>query len=169
MAEPATYELLRSARHQAVHLEMRDTYTPEDPAWLDWRNGLRFNPAHRWQDWFDLIHATTSRGVQVRRARIISEPVTAYIRFEYDVTDELNLAAGEQVRWLSRRHAADLLVPGCDLWVFDRSVVVFNHFDGDGNWVVEERRDDEALAERCLLAFEAVWERAIPHDGYRPS
>jgi hypothetical protein len=53
--------------------------------------------------------------------------------------------------------------------VFDRSVVVFNHFDGDGNWMVEERRDDEALAERCLLAFEAVWERAIPHDGYRLS
>jgi len=169
VAEPATYELFRAARQQAVHLEMRDSYTPNDPDWREWQDGSRFDPARRWRDWFDLMRDTTGRGVQVRRARIVSEPVTDYIRFEYDVTADHNIAAGEQVRWLSRRRAADLLVPGSDLWVFDRSVVVFNHFDGVGNWLGEERRDDGALAEQCLAAFESVWKRATPHKDYQPA
>jgi hypothetical protein len=166
--EPATYELFRAATRSAVHLELRDSYTPDDPDWHDWREGRRFNPAERWQDWFDLINATTARGVQVRRVRIVSEPVTDYIRFEYDVTAAHNIAAGEQVRWLPRRQAADLLVPGADLWVFDDAVVVFNHFDGVGDWVCEERRDDPALAKRLTAAYETIWERAIPHEQYRP-
>jgi hypothetical protein len=166
--EPATYELFRAATRSAVHLELRDSYTPDDPDWHDWREGRRFNPAERWQDWFDLINATTARGVQVRRVRIVSEPVTDYIRFEYDVTAAHNIAAGEQVRWLPRRQAADLLVPGADLWAFDDAVVVFNHFDGVGDWVCEERRDDPALAKRLTAAYETIWERAIPHEQYRP-
>ena len=106
-AEPGTYELLRSTERSAVHLEMRDGYTPDDPDWLDWQAGNRFDPAEReeWRGWFDLVAATVARGVIVRRARIVSEPVSAYIRFEYDVTAGHNLAAGEQVRWLARRRA----------------------------------------------------------------
>ena len=166
--EPASYELFRSALRSALHLEMRDSYTPDDSDWQEWRDGGRFDPAERWRDWFDLMRDTTTRGVQVRRARIVSEPVTEYIKFEFDVTAAHNAAAGEQVRWLPRRDASDLLLPGSDFWVFDDAVVVFNHFDGVGNWVAEERRNDEALAKRCASAFEAVWDRAIPHESYRP-
>ncbi|OLB74780.1 MAG: hypothetical protein AUI14_22665 [Actinobacteria bacterium 13_2_20CM_2_71_6] len=146
---------------------MRDSYTPDDPDWRDWREGRRFDPAERYREWFDLITETIARGVQVRRARIVSEPVTDYIRFEYDVTAGLNIAAGEQVRWLPRRTAADLLVPGSDFWIFDESVVVFNHFDGPGNWIGQDRRDDEELAKRHASAFEAIWTRATPHESYR--
>jgi hypothetical protein len=167
--EPATYELFRSAVRSAVHLELRDSYTPNDPNWRDWREGRRFDPAERYRNWFDLTATTTARGVEVRRMRLVSEPVTDYIRFEYDVTAGLNIAAGEQVRWLPRRQAADLLVPGSDFWAFDDAMVVFNHFDGVGDWVCEERRDDAALAKRLTAAFETIWERAIPHDQYRPS
>jgi hypothetical protein len=168
-SEPATYELFRSALRSAIHLEMRDSYTPEDPDWRDWREGRRFDPAARWRDWYELISATTARGVKVRRARIVSEPVTEYVRFEFDVTSALNLAAGEDVRWLPRRAGADLLVPAVDFWVFDDTIVVFNHFDGAGNWVCEERRDDEPVARRCAAAFEGVWQRAVPHNEYQPS
>ena len=50
-----------------------------------------FDPAERYREWFDLITQTTGRGVAVRRARIVSEPVTDYIRFEHDVTAGLIL------------------------------------------------------------------------------
>ncbi len=168
--EPATYELLRSAERSAMHLEMRDGYTPDDPDWLDWQAGNRFDPATRegWSRWFDVVAATVARGVAIRRARIVSEPVTAYIRFEYDVTAGLNLAAGEQVRWLPRQQAPGLLVPVSDFWVFDERVVVWNHFAGDGSWVTEERCEDPAVAKICASSFEAVWERAISHGGYQP-
>lgn len=169
--EPATYELLRSAERSAMHLEMRDAYTPDDPDWLDWQAGNRFAPAERegWRGWFDVVAATVARGVAIRRARIVSEPVTAYLRYEYDVAAAYNIAAGEQVRWLPRHRAPGLLVPVSDFWVFDGRVVVWNHFAGDGSWVTEETCDDAAVAKLCASSFETVWDRAIPHEEYHPA
>ena len=169
MAEPLAYDLLRSAERSAWHLELRDSYTPDDPDWLDWHAGRRFNPAERWADWHGLICQTVDRGVNVRRVRVVSEPVTDYIKFEYDVTTAHNIAAGEDVRWLPRATAAGLLLPVSDFWVFDGQVVLWNHFTGDGSWSGEEQADDPALAKLCESSFEAAWERAIPHEDYRPA
>lgn len=168
MTESATARLLASAARSAIHLELRDAYTPNDPDWLDWQAGKHFNPAERWHEWHSLIKATTARGVVIRRARIVSEPVTEYVIFEYDVTEAHNIASGESVRWLGRAHASDLLVPPTDFWVIDDRAIVFNHFDGSGNWAGEEHRNDPVLARRLTEAFDAVWERATPHDAYRP-
>jgi hypothetical protein len=169
VAEPLAYGLFRAASTSAWHMELRDSYTPGDPDWLDWQAGERFDPAERWADWSDLVRATVSRGVSVRRVRIVSEPVTDYIRFEYDVTAAHNIAAGEEVRWLPRRAASGLLAPVSDFWVFDDRAVLWNHFGGDGSWVGEEQADDTALAKSCAAAFEAAWERAVPHKDYRPA
>ncbi len=171
MAEPLVYDLLRSAGHSAMHLETRDAYTPDDPDWLAWKAGNRFDPATRegWRAFSGLIRAAVARGVAVRRARIVSEPVTDYIRYEYDVTAGYNLAHGEQVRWLPRRQTAGLLVPPTDFWVFDERVVLWNHFAGDGSKVTEEVSEDPALAKLCASSFDSVWERAIPHEEYRPA
>jgi len=49
------------------------------------------------------------------------------------------------------------------------SVVVWNHFSGDGGWMGEEVVDDTGLAKLCAGSFDAVWDRAIPHGDYRPS
>jgi len=167
--EPVAYGLLRSAEHSAAHMEMRDIYTPDDPDWLDWHAGHRFDPEKRWASWSGLIRATVARGVSVRRIRLVSEPVTDYVRFEYDVTAAHNLAAGEQVRWLPRHAAAGLLVPCSDFWVLDGQVVLWNHFAGDGSWVAEEKCDDPAVAKLCASSFDAAWERAIPHEAYQPA
>ncbi|RIQ32495.1 hypothetical protein DY240_05640 [Jiangella rhizosphaerae] len=155
-----------------MHLEMRDAYMLDDPEFIAWQRGKRYRPDDRhswWRPWLDVVRATVDRGVVMRRARIVSEPISDYIRYEYDITFT-NIAAGEQVRWLPRRQAKDLLVPGADLWVFDDTTVVFKHFTGDGQ-VDEpgmERVDDPSLATQCAVVFEAVWERAIPHDEYHP-
>lgn len=167
MSEPSTYDLFRASARSAIHLETRDSYMPSDKDWQEWQSGHRFDPAERWHNWFELMRETTERGVSVRRARIVSEPVSDYIRFEYDVTAGHNIAAGEEVRWLARQLAADLLVSPVDYWVFDDAVVVFNHFDGVGDWVRRERRDDANLAKSLTTSFEAVWERAVPHADYR--
>lgn len=167
MTESMAGRLLAKATHSACHLELRDAYTPDDPDWMDWQQGTRFNPAERWSEWHGLTSDATKRGVAIRRARIISEPVTDYVLFEYDVTEQHNIAAGEQVRWLPRRPASDLLIPPTDFWVID-DVVVFNHFDGSGRWVAEEERIDRRLAQQLIDAFDAVWARAIPHQSYQP-
>jgi hypothetical protein len=85
------------------------------------------------------------------------------------VTPAANLAAGEQVRWLPRRNASDLALPGNDFWLFDGTAVLFNYFSGDGTAAGTELRDEPAVVKLCAAAFEAVWDRAVPHEDYRPA
>ncbi|MFJ4873993.1 DUF6879 family protein [Streptomyces sp. NPDC088745] len=169
-APPSFDELLDSARKSAYHLEMRDTYGVADEAvgFAHWqRTGDRdTDPASPyWEPWVSLISRTVARGVVVRRARIVSEPVSAYIRYEHSST-VVNLGAGEDVRWLPRRRASGLALPGNDFWLIDGHFVRFNHFTGDGDWAAREDTEEPAVAELCATAFAAVWARAVPHDAY---
>jgi hypothetical protein len=80
---------IEACARSALHLEMRDGYTFDDPMFTAWRAGYRddqSDPTSWWRPWLDLIQSAIQRGVAVRRARIVSEPVSEYIRFEYDVT-----------------------------------------------------------------------------------
>ena len=63
MAEPAAYDLLRSAVRSAVHLEMRDGYAPNDADWLAWQGGDHFDPSTRqgWRTWFELMRAAVGQ------------------------------------------------------------------------------------------------------------
>lgn len=164
-------EGLEKAQRSAVHLEMRDAFQPSDPEFIAWQNGKRLDPGDRaswWRPFLDVVVETTMRGVAMRRARIVSEPVTDYIKYEYDVTFP-NVAAGEQVRWLPRREAADLALPGTDLWMFDGKSVLFTYFSGIGEVVDREWRTEPAVVDLVGAAFEAVWERAVPHEEYEPT
>jgi len=53
-----------------------------------------------------------------------------------------------------------------DFWLFDGRLVHWNHFSGDGASGGGELTDDRAAIKLCADAFEAVWERATPHDQY---
>lgn len=168
---PTFDELIASCTRSAVHLEMRDSYAVdyETGPFADWKAGARLDPDDRaswWRPWLDLIAETVGRGVTVRRARIVSEPVSEYIRYEHSGTFS-NVAAGEQVRWLPRRQASIIALPGNDFWLFDEQWVHWNHFAGDGTWTGEEITDEPAAVKLCADAFEAVWAAAIPHDQYK--
>jgi hypothetical protein len=164
---PPFSELIAATTTSAVHLESRDAYTPDDPAFLAWKAGRPVS-APAGTAWYDLVREYTVRGVSFRRARIVSEPLADYIRFEYDST-AFNLSAGEQVRWLPRSTAPGLLVPLADYWVFDGRLVRFGYFAGDGAFLGNELAEDPEVVRACAAAFEAVWERAVPHDQYRPA
>jgi hypothetical protein len=43
----------------------------------------------------------------------------------------------------------------------------FHYFSGDGDIVEDELVCDLAVIRTCAAAFEAVWERAVPHAEYR--
>ncbi|MDY0816094.1 DUF6879 family protein [Kitasatospora purpeofusca] len=167
---PTFAEQLAATRSTAVHLEMRDSYSvaKEDQTFAAWQDGFRHDPADRaswWRPWLTLIEDTVGRGVQVRRARIVSEPVSEYIRYEHSGTFT-NIAAGEQIRWLPRRQASDIALPGNDFWLFDGELVRFNHFTGNGESAGPTFSDDPAVARLCATAFEAVWHRAVPHEKF---
>jgi hypothetical protein len=164
---PTFEELFRDCGESAVHLEMRDSYMKSDPSYGDWATGVAIDPAKRWADWLTLVKEATGRGVKVRRARIVSEPVSKYIRFEHEVTYGLNIAAGEEVRWLPRRKATGIALPGNDFWLFDSSLLLVNHFDGEGEWLDPELSTDPHEIKLCASAFEGVWDLGIPHADYQ--
>ena len=116
MAGEEASQLLSSCERSAVHLEMRDGYSRTDPMFVGWRQGQRYDQAEWeawWRPWTGIVVAARSRGVVIRRVRIVSEPVSEYIRWEHEITSA-NVEAGEEVRWLPRRRVSDLLLPGND-------------------------------------------------------
>ncbi|MGW7786086.1 DUF6879 family protein [Streptomyces tricolor] len=168
---PSFAELLDGARKSALHLEMRDAYAVagETEALARWRSTGEVDTdpeSSYWRPWVELVRRTVARGVVVRRARIVSEPVSDYIRYEHAGTT-VNLAAGEQVRWLPRRRASDIALPGNDFWLIDGRLIRWNHFTGAGASAPGEISEDPAAARLCASAFDAVWTRAVPHDEYK--
>ncbi|NUR00393.1 MAG: hypothetical protein HOY79_28845 [Streptomyces sp.] len=171
MAEaPTLADLLRSAQSTADHLEMRDGYMRDSPSFIAWQNGSRGMPdAPGSQEWRQLVRETVSRGVSMRRARIVSEPLSDYTRFEYDITREHNIGAGEEVRWLPRSQASRLALPGNDFWLFDGQILRFGLFAGDGSLVGHVVDEDPDALKLAAGAFEAVWRLATPHEDYQPA
>ncbi|MEU5921824.1 DUF6879 family protein [Streptomyces sp. NPDC047141] len=164
---PSFAELLGRCERSAAHLEMRDSYASTD-RFEAWKRGERIDWDDRaswWHPYDQLITDSVARGVSIRRARIVSEPVTEYIRWEHYVT-HANVTAGEDVRWLPRRQATDIALPGNDFWLFDGELLRVHHFSGDGAVVEDEITDDPATVQLCASAFEAVWDRAVPHHLY---
>jgi hypothetical protein len=163
-------DLLRSVERSAVHLELRDAYGMGNEAagFEAWRRGHRLDPNDRaswWRPWLDLVQEVTAKGVLVRRARVITEPASEYIRYEHSFTFT-NVAAGEEVRWLPRAGAAELTLPEHDFWLFDGRLVQFNVFDDNGRWIRTDQTEEPTAVGACVTAFDEVWERAIPHENY---
>lgn len=165
---------LHEATSSAVHVEMRDAYgvATEAEVWAAWQaagGGTRATDEERTRraGWLGAVVEATSRGVQVRRVRIVSIPVSLYTRFLYAGTG-LNVEAGEEVRWLPRSLASDIALPGNDFWLFDNATAVFNLFDGDGGWCEPgfEERTELSVVALCFSAFAAAWVRATPHSKF---
>jgi hypothetical protein len=140
-----------------------------DPAFQAWLSARSFpaDPASPSRSYMDQVAAATSRGVVVRRVRIVSEPVSDYVRWEHGLTAPVNVAAGEQVRWVPREFCSTLTLPGNPYWVFDDKLVRFVLFEGNGELRGFQYSDHPDVIAACRDAFEAVWELGIPHEDYR--
>lgn len=163
---------LAETRRTAYHLEQRDVYALADVHQSSFDGFTRSGDVDTafMTDWEETVREASARGLEFRRLRIVSEPVSEYIRWEHAVTVS-NLAAGESVRWLSRRGCPDVAVVPFDFWVFDGSTVLVNHFAGDGSWPEPsaEIRTEPTLAKLVSESFEAAWSRGVPHDRYTPA
>lgn len=165
--------LIATFKQEAIHLEMRDIYATsiEKQRFQKRLAGLPLDPADEaewWRPWRTMMRKNMDAGKTMRRLRIMSEPVTDYIRFEWIDTEQL-VKAGEDVRWLPRRQASTLLLPGNDFWMFDHQAVSFTNFSGNGEVLDYELTTDPAIIQQCATAFEAAWSIAIPHSEYKPA
>jgi hypothetical protein len=159
-------DLFRTFERSAFHLEVDDSYdTPDESE--PFRNFLAGEPDDfAWhQPWLDLMRETTGAGRTVERIRIISIPHVDYTRWGLTVAP-LNIAAGENIRWLPRQRLDGLDVTADDFWLFDRDRVVFTLFTPDGTFSGGGETRDPAVVDRCVRVRDTLWDLAIPHAQY---
>jgi hypothetical protein len=155
----------------AFHLELKDAYATaiEEGPFARW---LRGEPDdYAWlQSWESRIRNATQAGKMVRRVRVVTEPVTDYVRWEHGNTVR-NLEVGEDIRWLPRHLLpAGLVFPvgGNDWWLFDDRLVVVGHFADDGRVKGHEVITDPAITAECAHVRDQLWAIAVPHHQYQP-
>lgn len=158
--------LFRTFARTAFHLEVEDSYhTPEESE--PFRHFLAAEPDDfAWHEpWLKLIREATQAGRAVTRVRVVSEPHIDYTRWGLSVAP-LNMAAGEDIRWLPRHLTAGLSLPPDDFWLFDDDRVVFSLFEDTGRFAGGAQTADPDIVERCRQLRERVWALAVPHAGY---
>jgi hypothetical protein len=161
-------QLLADFERESVHLETRDAYgtAVELPHMAKWAAGEP-DDLEWLQGWCATLRHHVAAGRVVRRARIVSEPLSDYQRWSYSIARPM-VDAGEDIRWVPRRLVSSTAIPGNDFYLFDDRVVVFLHYAGNGLATDKTISDDPADVQLCRSAFDAVWELAIPHDEYKP-
>jgi hypothetical protein len=160
--------LLTSFSHEAVHLETRDTYgtAVELPHMAKWLTGEP-DDLEWLQGWCRTLRRAVEDGKTVRRARIVSEPLSDYQRWSYSIAQPM-VDAGEDIRWVPRRLVSSIAIPGNDFYLFDDSMGVFLTYTGNGLNAGKYSSSDPADIRLCRSSFEAVWKLSIPHRDYRP-
>lgn len=159
-------DIFRTFEHSAFHLEVEDAYhTPDESE--PFRKFMTGEPdSFDWhRPWLDLIRATTVTGRRVERVRVVSVPHGDYTRWGLTVAP-LNIAAGEDIRWLPRDRLEHADVPSDDFWLLDRNRVVFTVFAPDGTFSGGAETVDPAIVERCVRVRDALWSSAVPHAEY---
>ena len=161
-------ELLASFGREAVHLEMRDAYgtAVELPHMAQWAAGEP-DDLEWLQGWCAMLREHVRAGRSVRRARIVSEPLSDYQHWSYSIADPM-VEAGEDIRWVPRRLVSQVAVPGNDFYLFDDRLAVFLLYAGNGLAAGMLRSAEPAVIRLCRSAFEAAWKLAIPHSEYEP-
>lgn len=153
---------------EAVHLETRDAYgtAVELPYMAKWAAGEPDDLA--WLgDWCTTLREHSKNGRSVRRARIVSEPLSDYQRWSFSIADPM-VDAGEDIRWIPRERVSGIGIPGNDFYLFDDRLAIFLHYAGSGLGTKKEATEDPVVLGLCRNAFEAAWKLAIPHREYKP-
>lgn len=171
ITDPDTLAKLDIPDHETVafHLELNDSYhVPEESGpfslFLDGKPD-----DFAWHEpWLNIVREATRAGKRMTRVRVVTVPHSDYTRWGLTVAP-LNIAAGEDIRWLPRRLAKGIEFPPQDYWLFDDRRVVFTEFHEDGRFLGGTEATGPQVVAQCRQAHEQVWSRAISHAQYMAS
>ena len=115
--------------------------------------------------WLRSIRELTAAGKTFGRVRMLTEPLTEYLRWLIEQT-AANVEAGEDIRWVSRAVAAELEMPGYDFYLFDDRRVAIMRFGPDKLLSALDIDDAPDVVAQHQAYRDAVWPRAVPHADY---
>lgn len=151
--------------HTAFRLETRERYNEAEEV-EPLRRFLDGQPDYSWnEEWAAMMRQRTARGQRMSRVRIVAEPHNEYTRFGIDLA-RVNVAAGEDIRYLSRAQAASLDLPRYDFWLIDAQTVGILRFGEDDLLLGAVLTDDPAVVDSHCHWRDVAWEAAVPLGEY---
>ncbi|WP_055532491.1 DUF6879 family protein [Streptomyces graminilatus] len=154
--------LFREFRHTAWRLETRRGYATDrnTPKWDRWQAGedVSRDPDNAWRE---NIRAQTAQGKRFERVRLVDEPPTQGQQFLMAAAPS-GVAAGEDIRNLSRAEAERLRLPDNDFWLFDSQVLVRFAFDDDDTTLGVYVTEDPVEVLAACQVRDAAWHHAVP-------
>lgn len=115
------------------------------------------------QPWFDRVKAYVASGRSVGRVHIVAQPLSDYLRFEFEHYRH-NVEAGEAVRILDVTNRPNPLEGVGDFWMFDRTRIVLMRYEPDGTQISREvyAGDPEPFLEYQRIALA----ESVPFEEY---
>lgn len=159
--------LFERYEHTAFRLETRDRYNEPytAEALRRYLAGEPIDYSER-EPWGDKVRAAVARGKRMERVRVVTEPLTDYVRYSMHIA-RLNNEAGEDIRYLPRARAADLDLPDVDFWLFDSIKAAVLHYDDDDRSLDQrDLVDDAEFVAQCNRWRDAAWHYAARRDEF---
>lgn len=160
-------KLFDEYEHTAFRLEPRDRYNvPHDMELLaDYLAGKPLDLVSM-DSWTSGVRTAASQGKRMSRVRVVSEPLTDYIKCSLIVA-KTNNAAGEDIRYLPRDHAEKLGLPDTDWWLFDSVRAAILHFDDDDRPTGEyDLTEDLGFIVQCNHWRDVAWHHAVTREEF---
>lgn len=161
-------ELFDNYQYTARRLEPRDRYN----------TGLSTEPLQHYlagelsdysfmNRWTGKVGGWAAQGKRMARVRVVTEPLTDNARFSLHIA-RLNVAAGDEIRYLPRQRAQELELglPDEDYWIFDATTAAIINFDEDDRPVGHELIEDPAEIVARLHWFDAAWHHSVSREEF---
>ncbi|MEU7155174.1 DUF6879 family protein [Streptomyces chrestomyceticus] len=152
--------------HTAWRLESRESYESDRQS-DEYRAFFVGQPVE--EDLTDPYYVARRRqaeeGKRFERVRVVDEPPTEGQQYLLHRA-RFNIAAGEDIRHLTRTTAESLGLPRSDFWLFDSRILIVMHFDEADRMLGVERTEDPARVLEACQVRDAAWHHAVPHAAF---
>lgn len=118
-------------------------------------------------EWVEDIRRYRATGRTIGRVRLVAQPLSDYIRYEFDWWYQFSVAAGEDIRILDLTDRANPGLPDEDFWMMDETHIVQMIYRPDGTQVGRELIEDPDI-EAFINYRDVALNLAVPFRQYWP-
>ncbi|QUQ71169.1 DUF6879 family protein [Kutzneria sp. CA-103260] len=155
-------------RHSAWRLEIQGWYDEPDegPLLAQWLQDGDQTPTLAWfADWPERIAEHAKQGKRYSRVRVLTNPLTDYLRWQLGIITAPAISAGEDIRVMPADVAARLPLRTADFWMFDNERVAVLEFE-HGAVTGAQLLDDPRAVEPFHAIRATAWDHAVRFEEY---
>lgn len=125
-------------------------------------------PSYDLTEWCESVRTWTEQGCTVQRVRVLTDPVTDFMRYQLEHVYPALMEAGEDVRVLVETATAPpSTLTRQDFWLIDNATLLLLDHSRDGRLVFVDLVDDSALIGQARAIADRALGAAVPvtEDG----